>query len=58
MKTYCQPTASAVHIELLKIINHILSLNILFNVYDMCTEILGKEAANKLKLIPVSNNTV
>jgi len=24
----------------------------------MCTEILGKEAANKLKIIPASNNTV
>ncbi|XP_060856041.1 zinc finger MYM-type protein 6-like [Metopolophium dirhodum] len=25
---------------------------------DLCTEILGKEAANKLKTIPASNNTV
>jgi len=31
---------------------------ILAAAIDMYTEILGKEAANKLKIIPASNNTV
>lgn len=66
MKTYCHATVSAVKASYLLAYRiaknnkpHTIGENLILPAaIDMCTEILGKEAANKLKTIPASNNTV
>ncbi|XP_025207402.1 protein FAM200B-like [Melanaphis sacchari] len=66
IKTYCHTTFSGVKASYLLAYRiaknnkpHTIGENLILPAaIDMCTEILGKEAANKLKIIPASNNTV
>lgn len=66
IKTYCHISSSAVKASYLLAyriaINskpHSIGKNLILPAaIGMCTEILGKDAANKLKIIPTSNNTV
>ncbi|XP_050066002.1 SCAN domain-containing protein 3-like [Aphis gossypii] len=66
MKMYCHNTVSAVKASYLlayKIAKnnkpHTIGENLILPAaINRCTEILGQEAANKLKTIPASNNTV
>jgi len=66
MKTYFHATVSAVKASYLLAYRiaknnkpHTIGENLILPAaISICTEILGKEAANKLKTIPASNNTV